>query len=143
MTSKPIPLVRYHGAEITEPMIRTLVETFYGRVRRDPLLGPIFEPVLAESWDAHIGLLIDFWSSVVLRTGRYGGQPHAAHAGLPLESAHFRRWLALFEDTAREVCPPAAAEVFVDRAHRIAASLQEGLGIAAPRRRQSGREPQG
>jgi hemoglobin len=130
MTSKPIPLVRYHGAEITEPMIRTLVETFYGRVRRDPLLGPIFEPVLAHGWDAHIDRLVDFWSSVVLRTGRYGGQPHAAHAGLALAPAHFHHWLALFESTAQEVCPPAAAEIFVDRAHRIAAGLQASLGIS-------------
>jgi hemoglobin len=129
MVSRSIPLVQHHGAGITEATIRSLVEAFYRRVRRDPLLGPVFEPVLSNRWEAHMDLLVDFWSSVILRTGRYGGRPHSAHAGLGLEPRHFERWLALFETTAREICPPAAAAVFVDRANRIAESLQIGLGI--------------
>ena len=51
------------------------------------------------------------------------------HLPLPVDAQHFDRWLALFERTAHEVCPPAAAGHFIDRARRIAQSLE--LGIAA------------
>jgi hemoglobin len=110
-------------------MTRSLVEAFYSRARRDPLLGPVFEPVLAARWDEHIARLVDFWSSVTLRTGRYHGRPTAAHAGHGLTEHHFARWLEMFEASARDVCPPEAADVFVGYAHRIGESLQIGLGI--------------
>jgi hemoglobin len=54
-----------------------------------------------------------------------------AHMPLPVERAHFERWLEIFEMTARNICPPAAADVFIDRARRIADSLE--LGIATSR----------
>ena len=121
---------------VSEALIRRLVEAFYTRVRQDPDLGPIFEDAVAQRWDAHLKTLVDFWSSVALRTGRYAGKPHQAHAALPLTPALFERWLALFGATAREVCEPDAAAFFVDRAGRIADSLQIGLGMrenAVPR----------
>ena len=69
-----------------------------------------------------------FWSSVALMTGRYHGQPMGAHLPLPIDADHFDRWLALFEEAARELCPPAAAAHFKERARRIAESLE--LGVA-------------
>jgi hemoglobin len=44
-----------------------------------------------------------------------------------LDHPHFERWLALFEKTARDVCPPEAAALFIDRANRIAQSLRLSL----------------
>jgi hemoglobin len=117
-------------AGIDEALIEKLVRTFYGRVRRDPLIGPVFESRV-EDWEAHMARLCDFWSSVTLMSGRYQGRPMAAHLPLPVDTAHFDRWLELFAATAREVCPPAAAEHFLERAQRIADSLE--LGIAASR----------
>ena len=113
---------------IDETMIERLVREFYGRARRDPLIGPIFERHVAD-WDLHIRRICGFWSSVVLMTGRYHGQPMAQHLPLPIETEHFSRWLEIFAATARELCPPAAAAHFIDRAERIAESLH--LGIAA------------
>ena len=69
-----------------------------------------------------------FWSSVALMSGRYHGQPMAKHVPLPIDARHFDRWLALFAETAREVCPPAAAERFTLLSCRVGESLQ--LGIA-------------
>jgi hemoglobin len=109
-------------------MIERLVRAFYGRARHDPLIGPVFERHVVD-WEAHIPRMCDFWSSVALMSGRYHGQPMIAHLPLPIDTPHFDRWLELFAETAREVCPPAAAALFVDRAHRIADSLE--LGIAA------------
>lgn len=115
---------------IDEAMIERLVRTFYGRARRDPLLGPIFDGTV-QDWERHITRICAFWSSVTLMSGRYHGQPMVAHLPLPVDTPHFNRWLALFAATAGEVCPPAAAAHFVERAHRIADSLE--LGIAAQR----------
>jgi hemoglobin len=115
---------------INEMLIQQLVQQFYQRARADELLGPIFASRVHD-WDAHLAHLYDFWSSVVLMSGRYHGQPMAAHASLPIEPRHFDRWLELFAQTAREVCPPAAALYFIERARRIADSLE--LGMAARR----------
>lgn len=117
------------AAGVTEPMIRDLVHAFYAKVRRDPLLGPIFEAKVHD-WDAHLATLCKFWSSVTLLTGTYKGRPMPVHAALPdIDSHHFARWLTMFEETARELCPPDAAELFIDRSQRIAQSLQQGIAL--------------
>jgi hemoglobin len=113
---------------IGEAMIERLVRAFYGRARRDPFIGPIFESEVRD-WEAHIARLCAFWSSVALMSGRYHGQPMVAHLCLPIDTAHFDRWLEIFAETARELCPPLAAAHFIERAQRIADSLE--LGIAA------------
>lgn len=115
---------------IDEAMIQRLVRDFYGRARRDPLIGPIFERKVVD-WEAHFAQISDFWSSVVLMSGRYHGQPMAMHLPLPIDTPHFNRWLELFVETAQEVYPPAAARHFIERAHRIADSLE--IGMAAQR----------
>lgn len=114
---------------VTEDLIRRLVETFYGRVLQDEELGPIFRRALSHRWSEHLAIMIDFWSSVALRTGRYQGKPQVAHRGMALTEGHFERWLTLFEAAAREVCEPDVAEFLIDRARRIADSLQIGLNI--------------
>ena len=114
---------------IDEAMIARLVDGFYGRVRSDPLLGPVFAARI-DDWEPHLARMRDFWSGVALMTGRYKGKPMQKHFPLGLERAHFEQWLALFEATAAELCPPAAAAFFTDRAHRIAESLQLGLTYA-------------
>jgi hemoglobin len=113
---------------IDEAMIEALVRTFYTRVRQDPLIGPVFESRV-DDWEAHMQRLCAFWSSVALMSGRYHGQPMPVHLPLPIDTPHFDRWLEIFAATARDLCPPAAAAHFLERASRIADSLE--LGIAA------------
>jgi hemoglobin len=112
---------------ITEAMIERLVRAFYAKVRSDALLSPVFAARIAD-WEPHLQQMCAFWSSVALMTGRYHGTPMVKHMPLPVDADHFDRWLKLFEQTAREICPADAAAHFVERAHRIAASLE--LGIA-------------
>ncbi len=115
-------------SEVGEEMIERLVRTFYARVRVDELIGPIFLRAIGETWEAHLLKLCDFWSSVALGTGRYNGTPMQTHLKLEgLAPEHFERWLEMFRATAREVCPPASADFFIDRAERIAKSLEIGL----------------
>lgn len=115
---------------IDDAMIERLVEAFYGRARKDPLIGPFFDEHVKD-WPAHIAQLCDFWSSVALGTGRYHGTPMQAHMPMPLGGEEFSRWLQIFRETAGEICPPKAAAHFIDRADRIASSLR--MGIAASR----------
>jgi hemoglobin len=115
---------------VDEPMIRGLVHAFYAKVRRHPELGPIFNREI-DDWDAHLAKLCDFWSSVVLMTGRFKGQPMAVHTRLPdIQPAHFARWLELFHETARETCPPEAAALFGAKADQIGESLQLGISVS-------------
>jgi hemoglobin len=112
---------------ITEHMIERLVRGFYVKVRKDAVLAPIFD-VRIRDWEPHLAQMCAFWSSVALMSGRYHGTPMVKHMPLPVDAGHFDRWLELFESTANEICPPVAAAHFVERARRIAASLE--LGVA-------------
>ena len=117
--------------------IEKLVATFYGRAREDEVIGPIFADALHD-WDHHIAQIAAFWSSVILKTGNYEGRPMAPHLKLALKNEHFDRWLDLFEKTAREIFPPEAAIIFIDRARRIADSFEMAIAtntgqISAPR----------
>lgn len=114
---------------IDEAMIDALVETFYAKVRDDDLIGPVFAARI-EDWGPHLAQMKLFWSSVALSTGVYQGRPMPKHLPLPIDAAHFDRWLALFEATTREVCPPVAAAHFLERARRIAESLELGVANA-------------
>ena len=114
---------------ITEPIIRDLVHAFYAKARRDELLGPIFEANVKD-WPAHLENMCAFWSSATLKSGRYKGHPMLPHARIAeIEKTHYMRWLALFGETAAEICPGEAAAIFVDRAQRFGQSLQVGIAL--------------
>lgn len=116
-------------AEISDASLDALVRAFYGKARRDPELGPIFETAV-QDWEEHFRKLVDFWSSVMLTTGRYKGTPMGAHAKHPIRAEHFNRWLELWSETAGEVYDPTLAARFREKAGRIAESLKLGLAIA-------------
>ena len=115
---------------IDEAMIDALVEGFYARVRDDALIGPIFADRITD-WVPHLAQMKLFWSSVALSTGVYQGRPMPKHLPLPIDARHFDRWLELFVETARALCPPIAADHFIERARRIAESLELGVANAS------------
>jgi hemoglobin len=115
-------------ASIDEAGLARLVDAFYAKVRADAQLGPIFNRAIDE-WPAHLGKLTAFWSSVMLTSGRYKGQPVAAHLRHrdAITPELFGRWLALWGETARELMEPDAAAALEEKAGRIAESLQLAL----------------
>ena len=127
---------------LDEAILARLVRRFYARVRDDALLGPIFAARIAD-WEPHLERMTAFWSSVALMTGRYHGAPVPAHARLPVDWSHFERWLALFRETAHEVCPPEGAGHVIERAERIARSLRMAVEDAGARAVPSLRRPAG
>jgi hemoglobin len=114
---------------IDEPAIVVLVDAFYAKVRRDPVLGPIFTSVIADdAWPAHLARMYAFWSSVMLTSGRYKGNPVAVHQRIAaIEPGLFDNWLDLFEATAAELFMPPLAEQLAEKARRIAESLRLAL----------------
>ena len=121
--------------KITEEALAALVSTFYAKVRRDPLIGPVFNGAI-EDWDEHLPKLQSFWSSVMLLgTGRYKGRPMPAHIkhGDAISAAAFERWLGLWRETTDELLEEGPAAALQEKANRIAESLS--LGIAFHRNR--------
>lgn len=113
------------SALLDDDQLTDLVGYFYARVRRDPLLGPVFADHV-DDWDRHLHRLVAFWSSVVNRSGRYRGNPvrtHAAIAGA-ITPPMFDRWLALWRETSADVLPPHLAMLVQHRAARMAAALR-------------------
>jgi hemoglobin len=120
---------------LTEATIAELVPAFYARVRSDEVLGPIFDGAIGD-WPQHLQKLTAFWSSVMLTSGRYKGQPmvaHVRHAG-SMTPYNFARWLELWRQTTDDLLAPDVAAAFQDKANRIAESLQ--LGVQFYRERQ-------
>jgi hemoglobin len=115
---------------ITETEIATLVERFYAKVRKDPEIGPIFNHAV-QNWDAHLTLLKDFWSTVLLTSGRYKGNPLLAHFRLPIEAEHFARWLALFGETANEVMSTSHADLVMRKANLISMNIKRVMSFGS------------
>lgn len=114
---------------VTEGMISQVVGEFYRRARRDDRLGPVFEAYIDE-WDHHLARMTDFWSSALLRTGRYSGHPVEQHRGIAeLSAGHFDRWIELFGETVRDLCPPREARAFLVRAERMREGISKVLGV--------------
>jgi hemoglobin len=111
---------------VTQTEIDLLVDRFYAKVRQDDEIGPIFNANV-ENWDAHLSLLKDFWSTVLLTSGRYKGNPLVAHFPLPIEQRHFARWFQLFTETAHEVMSAQHARQVVHRAQLIAENMKRVL----------------
>ncbi len=110
---------------VTPAFVVHLVETFYGRVRAHPELGPVFEARLAGRWPEHMEKMKRFWSAVAFKDGSYGGKPVVAHQGIAnLNPPLFQVWLGLFSATLDDIAPSAEAKAwFMATAERIAKSL--------------------
>jgi hemoglobin len=111
---------------ISEREIDALVERFYAKVRVDNEIGSVFNDNV-QNWDAHLALLKDFWSTVLLSNGRYRGNPLLAHIPLDIEESQFTRWLQLFSETAYEVMSHPHAGIVTQKANLIAINLKRVL----------------
>ncbi len=146
--SLPLPEKRLRSAEqkqediraqaeamgVDEAYISTLVDTFYGRVQENALLGPIFEEVVDGKWDKHLVTMKSFWGSMALGLNTYEGRPMPKHMALKgLTPEHFATWLELFYQTLQDTAPSQAAEdYFIERAARIARGFQLNIFTYQP-----------
>ena len=106
------------------------VETFYGKIRGDELLGPIFAERIAD-WPAHLARMKAFWRSVLHNSGEFSGNPMLKHLAIPgLDLDHFSHWLELFYATLRDAeGDPEATALVGGRARMIADSLLTAIAM--------------
>lgn len=116
-------------------VLTELVDAFYAAVRKDSMLGDLFNRAIPDGqWPEHLCRITDFWSSVMLTSGRYHGNPVAAHTKHRHEitPAMFDRWLQIWGQTAEEKLPQHDAQAVIAKAKRIAESLQLVLFFRIP-----------
>lgn len=104
--------------------IKLLVDSFYGKVRKNELLGPIFDGVIQDRWPHHLGKMYTFWETILLGNHTYYGSPFPPHAKLPVDGEHFQEWLRLFYETLDEHFTGEKAEEAKWRAGKMAEMFQ-------------------
>ncbi|WP_316634411.1 group III truncated hemoglobin [uncultured Flavobacterium sp.] len=79
--------------------IKQMVNNFYDNVRKDDLLGPIFNDKLQDRWPEHLEKMYGFWQTILFDVRSYSGSPFPPHKQLPVDKAHFDRWTQIFNTT--------------------------------------------
>lgn len=87
--------------DITERAdIELLINSFYDVVRKDEAIGYIFNDIIGDDWSHHLPIMYQFWESILFSKPGYSGNPIKKHIDIdkrmPLEQAHFTRWLELW-----------------------------------------------
>ncbi len=108
--------------------IEVLINRFYNKVKKDAVIGYIFNDVAQVDWPKHLPVMYNFWESVIFYTATYNGNPIQLHKQLnnkvPLTVQHFKQWLKLFTETVDELFEGAKAELAKQRATSIATMIQ-------------------
>ncbi|HSQ44202.1 MAG TPA: group III truncated hemoglobin [Ginsengibacter sp.] len=100
--------------------IKNLVDTFYEKVRKDELIGPIFHARIQDRWPQHLEKMYTFWQTILLEERTYFGAPFPPHANLPISHNHFKRWMELFTQTIDDLFTGTIAEEAKWRAGKMA-----------------------
>lgn len=108
----------------SEDDIKLLVDTFYGNVNHDNLLSPVFNNFAKVDWSRHLPIMYNFWSTVLLGSMAYKGQPFPKHLNLPIDRSHFTRWVSLFTHTIDEKFEGPKADEAKQKAASIAQVFQ-------------------
>lgn len=111
----------------TREDVRILVNTFYAKIRKDELLGTIFNShIPEENWAEHLSNLTDFWETNLFGIPKFKGNPSQKHVGVDrnlkysIEKSHFDHWLELWFETVDELYEGLRAERAKDAAQRMA-----------------------
>ena len=108
--------------------VEILINSFYQKVKKDPLIAFFFSEIVPVNWEAHLPIMYGFWENVLFYTGTYEGNPMAIHKGIhqkcPMKMEHFQRWISLFTETVDELFKGDKAELAKQRATSIATVMQ-------------------
>lgn len=113
----------------TEADIILLVDTFYDKVNQDELLSPVFNGFAQVNWQTHLPVMYNFWSTVLLGSMTYRGQPFPRHLRLPIEKQHFNRWTTLFTETIDTLFEGEKATEAKQKSTSIARVFQIKMGL--------------
>ena len=108
--------------------IQLLIDSFYEKVKKDAIIGPIFTDVVKMNWEKHLPIMYSFWENTLFYTGSYEGNPMELHKHLhritPLTTEHFKQWVQLFNSTVDELYVGKNASLAKQRAISIATVMQ-------------------
>jgi hemoglobin len=111
--------------------IEVIVNEFYAKVRKDKLLGPIFNDIFKLNWEKHLETMYNFWDNILFYTGSYQGNPMNLHTHISemtaIKKSHFKRWDKLFEETVDEFYEGEKASLIKKRAANIAKIMQDNI----------------
>ena len=86
--------------------ISKLVHAFYSKIRKNEVLGPIFNYHISEDqWPEHLNKLTDFWETNLFGIAKFKGSPSAKHINVDkhlnhtIDQTHFGVWLQLWFET--------------------------------------------
>lgn len=107
--------------------INHLVNSFYAKIRKDELLGTIFNNHIAEEqWEEHLQKLTDFWETNLFGIRKFKGNPTQKHIKVDknlnytIEQTHFGRWLQLWFETIDDLYKGEIAEKAKTAAQKMA-----------------------
>jgi hemoglobin len=100
--------------------IKLLVDSFYSKVQKDELIGPIFNGKIGDRWPEHLEKMYRFWQTILLEVHTYSGSPFPPHKQLPVAKEHFDRWMEIFTSTTDELFAGKTAEEAKLRAKNMA-----------------------
>ena len=69
--------------------IQLMVITFYERIQKNEVLGPIFEEKVSGRWPEHLEKMYRFWQTILLGEHTYKGTPFTPHARMPIDEGAF------------------------------------------------------
>lgn len=107
--------------------LEILLDKFYDRVKKDDLIGPIFNDVAQVNWDEHVKKIYNFWDTLLFGAENYKGRPFPPHIPLGLKVEHFKRWLELFFMTVDELYEGQKAEEIKIRAFNMGRNFLTNL----------------
>lgn len=108
--------------------VSLLVSTFYGKIRKDKVLGPIFNSIITD-WESHFELLTDFWETQLFLKRKYHGNPVTAHQDVDdkmnhsITPEHFGLWLNLWFATIDELFEGETVWIAKNRAQKMSTML--------------------
>jgi len=114
---------------VTTEDIKLLVDSFYDKVNKDPLLSPVFNDEARVEWEKHLPKMYAFWGTQLIGTQNYEGRPFPPHMELKITPLHFERWIKLFVENVGEHFEGTTADLAIYKAKNIAAVFQYKLGL--------------
>ncbi len=108
--------------------IKLLVVSFYAKIRKDAVLGPIFNQIVTD-WEPHLELLTDFWETQLFLKRKYFGNPVTAHQEVDdkmrhtITPEHFGLWMNLWFATIDELFEGETAYIAKNRAQKMSTML--------------------
>jgi len=107
--------------------IEILVDAFYDKVRKDQVIGYLFNEVAQTDWSHHLPKMYDFWEVILFGTGSFKGNPMLVHKQLhdksTMNATQFEHWVLLFTATVNQLFEGKNAEDIKQSAANIAQTM--------------------